>query len=368
MPESFDVSTSVGSYKVVVGERLLVSIAPSEHAIFLVDQFHLSRLDLKTDRLIAIPALESSKNLDYMPQVIEQMRKLGANRQTHVYAIGGGIIQDIATFVNSIYMRGIAWTYFPSTLLSMADSCIGGKSSINVAGYKNLVGNIYPPAAVYVAMDFCKTLGKNEIIGGLAEAVKICYARGPEFFDAYLALSPLYPLSGEKGVKVVSQALLAKKWFIEIDEFDQSERLLLNYGHTFGHALEASSNFALAHGVAVAIGMLVAIEYATQVENLSGIGKSKSAQLEEYIVDLVEPLNKELGEILSKIDLASVMQKFESDKKHQQDFYRMIIPASSGGLIITSAPKNAQSLAQILSSYEDTFLKHGFIVNSAIAK
>ena len=88
-----------------------------------------------------------------MPQVIEQMRKLGANRQTHVYAIGGGIIQDIATFVNSIYMRGIAWTYFPSTLLSMADSCIGGKSSINVVGYKNLVGNIYPPSAVYVDMN-----------------------------------------------------------------------------------------------------------------------------------------------------------------------------------------------------------------------
>jgi 3-dehydroquinate synthase len=368
MPESFEVSTSVGSYKVIVGEGLLASIAPSEHAIFLVDQFHLSSLDLKTDRLIAIPALESSKNLDYIPQVIEQMRKLGANRQTHVYAIGGGIIQDIATFVNSIYMRGIAWTYFPSTLLSMADSCIGGKSSINVAGYKNLVGNIYPPSAVYVDMDFCKTLGKNEIIGGLAEAVKICFARGPEFFDAYLELSPLYPLSGEKGVKVVSQALQAKKWFIEIDEFDQSERLLLNYGHTFGHALEASSNFALAHGVAVAIGMLVAIEYATQAQNLSGIGKTKSSQLERYIIDLIEPLKQDLGEILSQIDLASVMQKFEGDKKHQQDFYRMIIPSSSGGLVITSAPKNTQSLVQIQSAYENTFLKYGFIVNSAIAK
>lgn len=368
MPESFDVSTSVGSYKVVVGEGLLASMAPSEQAIFLVDQFHLSKLDLKTDRLIAIPALESSKNLDYMPHVIEQMRKLGANRQTHVYAIGGGIIQDIATFVNSIYMRGIAWTYFPSTLLSMADSCIGGKSSINVAGYKNLVGNIYPPSAVYVDMDFCKTLGKNEIIGGLAEAVKICFARGPEFFDAYLALSPLYPLSGEQGVKVISQALQAKKWFIEIDEFDQSERLLLNYGHTFGHALEASSNFALAHGVAVAIGMLVAIEYATQVQNLSGIGKVKSSQLEQYINDLIQPLKKELCEILTKIDLASVMQKFEGDKKHQQDFYRIIIPASSGGLMITSAPKNAQSLAQILSAYEGTFFKHGLLDNGAIAK
>ena len=137
MLESFDVSTSSGKYTVSVGEGLLASLKPNQHAIFLVDEYLASRLAVDSKWIIAIPALESSKNLDYMSGVIEKMRTFGANRGTHVYAIGGGIIQDIATFVNSIYMRGLSWTYFPSTLLSMADSCIGGKSSINVRGYKN---------------------------------------------------------------------------------------------------------------------------------------------------------------------------------------------------------------------------------------
>ena len=296
-----------------------------------------------------------------MSGVIEKMRILGANRDTHVYAIGGGIIQDIATFVNSIYMRGLPWTYFPSTLLSMADSCIGGKSSINVRGYKNLVGNIYPPSEVFVDMDFCKTLGPNEIIGGLAEAVKICYARGPEVFNQYLQLNPGYPLEGETGVKVIFTALLAKKWFIEIDEFDQSERLLLNYGHTFGHALEASSNFALAHGVAVALGMLVAIEYANLVGSLDGVGKDSSNKLDTYLVKLLAPLKLAITDTLSKMDWSVVFSKFEGDKKHRQNAYRMVIPASSGGLVLHSLPKDENSKLLIEQAYLRALSAHGFI-------
>jgi 3-dehydroquinate synthase len=361
MLESFEVSTSGGKYTVSVGEGLLASIEPKNHAIYLIDDYHLNSLKIHAESLIAIPALESSKNLDYMSGVIEKMRELGANRDTHVYAIGGGIIQDIATFVNSIYMRGLAWTYFPSTLLSMADSCIGGKSSINVRGYKNLVGNIYPPSEVFVDMDFCKTLGSDEIIGGLAEAVKICYARGPDVFDQYLQLDPTYPLSGESGVKVVFSALLAKKWFIEVDEFDQAERLLLNYGHTFGHALEASSNFEIAHGVAVALGMLVASQYAEMTGKLSGVGKSNAERLSAYLVRLLSPLQAEVKSALEKIDIKTVLSKFEGDKKHRHSEYRMVLPASEGGLILFSSPKDEKTKLLIEKAYLQTFLTHGYL-------
>ena len=361
MLESFSVTTSNGAYKVSVGEGLLGKMISSRHAIFLVDDFFGDRLPLNSSAVISIPALEASKNLDYMSGVIEQMRILGANRDTHVYAIGGGIIQDIATFVNSIYMRGLAWTYFPSTLLSMADSCIGGKSSINVRGYKNLVGNIYPPAEVFVDMDFCKTLGQDEIIGGLAEAVKICFARGPQFFEQYLALDPLYPLSGEKGVQVISAALQAKKWFIEIDEFDRAERLLLNYGHTFGHALEASSGFAIAHGVAVALGMLVSIEYANLVSPLSGIGKQDGNKLTQYLQNLLAPLKSNIEAALRKMDFDTVMEKFEGDKKHRQDQYRMVIPASEGGLLLHSVAKDQVSREVIRQAFQMTFIRHAYL-------
>jgi len=361
MLESFSVSTSNGAYKVSVGEHLLEKMISVRHAIFLVDDFFGDRLPLNSCAVILIPALETSKNLDYMSGVIEQMRLSGVNRDTHVYAIGGGIIQDIATFVNSIYMRGLAWTYFPSTLLSMADSCIGGKSSINVRGYKNLVGNIYPPTEVFVDMNFCKTLGQDEIIGGLAEAVKICFARGTEFFEQYLALDPLYPMSGEKGVQVITAALQAKKWFIEIDEFDRAERLLLNYGHTFGHALEASSGFAIAHGVAVALGMLVSIKYANLVGSLSGIGKRDCDKLDQYLQNLLAPLNTNIQAAVRKIDFDILMEKFEGDKKHRQDQYRMVIPASEGSLVLHSVPKDQASREVIRQAFRTTFVSHGYL-------
>ena len=361
MLESFEVKTSGGSYQVSVGEGLCKSLQENANTIFLVDEYLLPQLKIDAKRVIAIPALESSKNLDYMSGVIEKMRELGANRDTHVYALGGGIIQDIATFVNSIYMRGLAWTYFPSTLLSMADSCIGGKSSINVRGYKNLVGNIYPPQAVFVDMDFCKTLGPNEIVGGLVEAVKICYARGPEVLNQYLSLDPHYPMVSEVGVKVVSTALLAKKWFIEVDEFDKSERLLLNYGHTFGHALEASSNFEIAHGVAVALGILTANYYANLVGKLNETGQIRANKLNAYLVSLLKPIEDALKQSLLKIDFNVVLAKFEGDKKHRQDLYRMVIPQQGGDLILISTPKNEYSRNLIQQAYLESLKKYGYL-------
>jgi 3-dehydroquinate synthase len=358
MLESFEVSTSSGKYKVTVGEGLLELIKPSQHAIFLVDEYLVSRMTFESKWIISIPALESSKDLDYTSTVIEKMRSLGVNRGTHVYAIGGGIIQDIATFVNSIYMRGLPWTYFPTTLLSMADSCIGGKSSINVKGYKNLVGNIYPPTAVYVDLEFCQTLGPKEIVGGLAEAVKICYAGGAHVFEKYLEINPLYPLNGETGVKVVFSALLAKKWFIEIDEFDQSERLLLNFGHTFGHALEASSNFELAHGVSVALGMLIAIQFANLRSLLTETGKIQTKKLATYLIDLLSPLNEENRGILARIDLKLVLDKFDGDKKHRHEEYRMVIPTSNGDLVLHSCPKNENSKLMIEQAFQRAFVSY----------
>jgi 3-dehydroquinate synthase len=358
MLEYFEVSTSGSKYKVTVGKSLLPYIRQNKNAIVLVDEYLTPRLPRDIAKIISIPALESSKNLDCIPHVIEKLRNLGAGRDTHIYAIGGGVVQDIATFVSSIYMRGLLWTYFPSTLLSMADSCIGGKSSINVCSYKNLVGNIYPPVEVFVDIEFCQTLHAKEIIGGLAEAVKICYARGSSVFDDYLSLQPLFPISDEAAMVVVSMALRAKKWFVEIDEFDKSERLLLNYGHTFGHALEAASNFELAHGLAVALGMLVANQYAASAEVLTEVGKSQTRMLDNYLISLLSPCREELKNIISKLDLKNVLSKFESDKKHRYDTYKVVIPCGDGDLILHTCQKSQSSKFLIESAYKKAVAIH----------
>ena len=173
-----------------------------------------------------------------MPQVISRMRDLGVNRNTQLIAIGGGITQDVAAFCATVFMRGLRWSYLPTTMLSMADSCIGGKSSINVGKYKNLVGMIYPPEEVLIDPDFAQTLSEEQMVEGLCEAVKICFCRDEATFARYIALNPRADTLAHGLENVLGLTLEAKRWFIEIDEFDKAERLLLNFGHTFGHAME----------------------------------------------------------------------------------------------------------------------------------
>ena len=142
-------------------------------------------------------------------------------------------------------MRGIAWSYMPTTVLAMVDSCVGGKSSINVGPYKNLVGTFHPPKQIDIDPLLATTLASEQIAAGLIEAAKICFCRGPASFAEYLGQEPGVGMGTQALEHVILTSLLAKKHFIEIDEFDKKERLLLNFGHTFGHAIEGA--FLLLH-------------------------------------------------------------------------------------------------------------------------
>lgn len=351
MQESFEIKSSAGSYGVTIGSGLLDRVR-REHpdALYLVDAFLADAVQVPADRLMSLVATEQAKTLERMPEVIVALRKMGANRSSHLVAVGGGVIQDVATFAASVYMRGIPWTYMPTTLLGMADSCIGGKSSINVAGYKNLIGNFYPPGKVLVDIDFARSLSEEQIVGGLFEAGKICYAKGAAEFAGYLACQPGPRMAPEQIRKAVSGALLAKKWFIEIDEFDQKERLLLNFGHTFGHALEAGTDFGVSHGIAVGFGMIVAARYASLQATLSPAGKERVAGL----IDHVQALFQSLAATLvppAAIDLARVLEKFDNDKKHRADRYRMVCPCGEGGLELIAEPRDAETRARIVEAF-----------------
>ncbi len=349
MQESFEISASSGSYPVTVGADLLSQVLiDNSNAIFIVDKILESRLPPSVAKRIVIEAIEANKSLEFSPHVIKELRKLEGDRTSHLVAIGGGIIQDVTTFAASIFMRGVPWTYMPTTLLSMVDSCIGGKSSINAAGYKNLVGNFYPPGKVLVDVSFIATLDAEMIVGGLFEAAKICYASGYPGFLAYLAQEPSYPMTSEQAQRVILQSLRTKKWFIEVDEFDQKERLLLNFGHTFGHAMEAGTDFGISHGIGVGIGMLVANEYAKRHGNLTDNGLARIDHLASHVKKL-------LGAIQANpavIDLGSVMDKFDHDKKHHPGSYRIIVPRGDGGLELISVPKSDKVRRDIVSAFE----------------
>lgn len=351
MPESFEICASSGRYRVTVGSGSLNdALKANMDSVILIDDYLTNVLPAGKGKVINVTALEGSKSLEQAAPIIAKLRELGAHRRTHLLAIGGGVIQDVATFVASIYMRGIPWSYLPTTLLGMVDSCVGGKSSINVYGYKNLVGNFYPPTEVIIDLDFLRSLNAEQMVGGLCEAAKICYARSAEEFAAYLADAPAINMAPAQAERIVIRSLRGKQWFIEVDEFDQKERLLLNFGHTFGHALEAGTEFRITHGIAVGIGMVVAEEYAKQQSLLVSAGAERVGRLTAHVEALLKEL-PQLAEELRNLDIGLITEKFDNDKKHQADQYRIVVPKGNGALELEGISRTDQGRVNIRDAY-----------------
>jgi 3-dehydroquinate synthase len=204
---------------------------------------------------VEIVATEDAKSLEQMAAYVTALSTCALKRGAPIVAIGGGVIQDIACFLAAIYMRGVDWIFHPTTLLAQADSCIGSKSSINVGGIKNLVGTFTPPREVIVNPTVLDTLTNEDVRSGIGEMLKVHAIKGPEAFDRLAA--DYDALLGDRAVllRYVRDALAYKQELIEVDEFDRGPRLVMNYGHTFGHAIEAATDYGLAHGIGVTIGM-----------------------------------------------------------------------------------------------------------------
>jgi len=216
---------------------------------------------------LVIEATEENKSIQKVVPVIEKLVANRARRDHILVAIGGGIIQDITCFIASTLLRGMMWRFLPTTLLAQADSCIGSKSSINLGAAKNILGTFNPPDEIHVYADFLDTLEHKEILSGIGEILKVHAIDGRESFDR---VSRDYDsLLNERAVLLgyIRAALEIKKRFIEVDEFDRGVRNIFNYGHSFGHAIESATDFAVPHGIAVSMGM----DMANRIASLRGI-------------------------------------------------------------------------------------------------
>lgn len=346
MSASFEIQSSSGAYRVEVSTGSFAAwMQETSGSAVVADAFFQSRfIDLGLTGTF-VEAVETNKSLEASPRVIEQMRRGGANRSTHLVSVGGGIVQDICAFIASVYMRGLKWTYVPTTVLAMVDSCIGGKSSINVGPYKNLVGTFHPPERVLVDPALIATLPADQQASGLIEAVKICYCRGEEAFQRHLSYQPAVNMPVEALEQVILNSLRSKQWFIEVDEFDKKERLLLNFGHTFGHAMEGASHFAIAHGIAVGLGIECAIAYQ-QLRSIEYGGVSRVLALQEHLHSMIANDVTAAAE-LQKLDLDDVLERFTSDKKHGKDFYALILIAPNGDVVLEKQPRTQETLDRV---------------------
>jgi 3-dehydroquinate synthase len=201
---------------------------------------------------LLINAIESEKTLDGVSKVLDFLQSNNCTKESVVVAVGGGIIQDIVTFASHIYYRGIKWIFVPTTLLAMCDSCIGAKCGINHNDYKNQLGIFHAPSQVLVYPKFIDTLTEKDIHSGCGEILKLMLIGSEELF---------YKLNKEGFASpsdFILSSLVVKKKIIEIDEYEKDLRRILNYGHTFGHSLEAVAHYEIPHGLAVVWGIDVA--------------------------------------------------------------------------------------------------------------
>lgn len=263
MPDDIEIQSRAGPYRVhfVDDGPAHANAVASAGIHFIVDarvaDLYAARLGdvIAAPSLLRIQADERAKSLEQMPAYVQHLAAKGFRRNHRLVAIGGGVIQDVTCFLAATMMRGVDWLFFPTTLLAQADSCIGSKSSINVGEAKNIMGTFTPPREVILDVGFLQTLDERDVRSGVGEILKVHAIAGPEEFAR---LSRDYErLFADKPIleDYVHRALLIKKPFIEIDELDLGPRQVFNYGHSFGHAIESTTNFAIPHGIAVTMGM-----------------------------------------------------------------------------------------------------------------
>ena len=296
----------------------------SKHDIFK-SNFHIINID----------SPEISKNFKTVSDIIKQLSKNNATRDTLLIGLGGGAITDIVGFVASIYMRGIEHIFIPTTLLSMVDASIGGKTGINFQNIKNLVGTFKNPNAIYIDIDFLSTLKKDIIIDGFSEIIKYGLIFDKFFFnDIIKNFNYLINLKDKKKIeKIIMQSHQFKMQAVLEDRFDQNQRMVLNFGHTIGHALEAN-NKNMSHGQAIYAGMIIESFISYRLNLLS---------LENFLMikNFLSPI---LTFSLNSIDSNKVLKFITFDKKQLNNAMHFVLLEDIGK---TKIKKDIDDLAII---------------------
>jgi len=285
--------------------------------------------------LITIPAGEGSKTLETVTRLWHEFLSLGLDRKSTLLALGGGVVGDLAGFAAATFMRGMPWVALPSTLLSMVDASLGGKTGFDLPEGKNLIGSFYSPKLVVANPYLLSTLDDAELRSGLAEVVKHGVIADPALFTLCSG--------GFEAVKadllpIVQRAMAVKVQVIEADPYEQGIRAALNYGHTVGHAIEKVSNYKIRHGEAVAIGMVVEAKLS---ENLWICGKGLSNRIAATLMTLGLPV--EVPPELPRKELIAAMR---NDKKRETGVVHFALPEDIGAMQIGVKLENLEMVFQ----------------------
>lgn len=318
-------------YQIIIGEHLKNSFrsfcsnhySPAKIFVLIdenVNRLHRERVEemlgyFSATHFIVVPEGESSKSVSQWRSIVDEILTVGAERNTPLLAIGGGVTGDLGGFVASTVLRGIPLIHMPTTLLAMVDSSIGGKTGVNHNTGKNLIGAFYQPDAVFSDISFLGTLEQKEWITGLAEILKYAAIRDPEMFDELekLIRQPLEP--NESWTKIVEQSARIKTDIVQEDALESGKRAYLNFGHTFGHAIEKVSGYgSLSHGEAVFVGMIAGTYFSAQLGH--PVDDTRFAPFVPFYKEQMSPL---------PADIDKLIETMKTDKKTRNNILRLVL-------------------------------------------
>jgi 3-dehydroquinate synthase len=353
--ERLRVALGERAYDIVVGPRLIESaggeilpVMRRRHAVVVTDQ-HVAQHWLKplqaslaaagiAQHTVVLPPGEETKDLDHFGRLAGEILACGIERGSMLVALGGGVVGDLTGFAAATLLRGIDFVQIPTTLLAQVDSSVGGKTGINAAAGKNLIGAFYQPRLVLADTDVLTTLPRRELLAGYAETVKYGLIRDAEFFawcerqgNALCALQP-DPLC----YAIVTSCRM-KAAVVAADEREEGDRALLNFGHTFGHALESETGFSsrLLHGEAVALGMILAFDFAARL----GIAAVNDGErVRRHFAETGLPTR--LADVgLSGVPAERLLAHMGKDKKVRDGKITLILPRQIGdAFVMKDAP------------------------------
>ena len=286
-----------------------------------------------------LPAGESAKTLDNFSELMRELADFGATRDACVFALGGGVVGDLAGFAAACWMRGIDVVQLPTTLLAMVDSAVGGKTAVDLPQGKNLVGAFHPPRAVIADTSTLKTLPERELRAGFAEVIKYGAIVDAGFLD-WLDANVDALLARDDGAlaEAIARSCTHKAAIVERDPFERGERALLNFGHTFAHAVESEQGYdGLNHGEAVAVGMVLAARLSTGLDIATA---AEAERLRALLIRFGLPVSIPPG-----LDPGALLARMRLDKKAGAGGLRFVLWDRAGAARIVADVPDAKVLA-----------------------
>ncbi len=312
---------------VVIGRNLVSNLNSfKERKLILLVDAYVLRLysDLFISyNCISIPSGEKYKTLSFVESVHRELVKSEIDRSSLIVGVGGGLVTDIAGFIAATYMRGIDVGFISSTLLGQVDASIGGKNGVNLDGYKNMIGTFTQPLFVWCDLALLDTLDKKELLSGLSEVVKYGAIRDKDLFNYIDKYSEkISSLDSASMEHIVNVSAKIKIDIVESDVREKGDRKVLNFGHTFGHAIEKQTG--ILHGEAVSIGMVMAANISVKLGYLS---ENEAVKLKKILIKLGLPVNTE-------VSAEDIFETLLKDKKRQGEKIHFVLLRELGEAVV----------------------------------